>query len=690
MTDSILIFEDESITSLYLRTLLTDWDYSVLAVLDEAEKAVDLIEADPPDLVLMDIHLKGKMDGIEAATLIHERFGIPVIFLSAHSDESTRRRIKASRAYGLVVKPFDERDLYVAVKSALYRRKIECALEPEAGGSPPKLPQMGDAVVATNAEGRIVYMNEVAEELTGWQDVEAFENEATDVINLNEAENGALIGHPVSSVLQGAEEIDHPRDSFMTSRSGSQQPTTHRVKTVRDGVGELIGAVVTVSRRREFPFDNVPMSEDTAIDALTGLVPLALLTEFLSDTMAIARKRQTMVAVFHVDIDGLSQMTESLGPGIAKELLATAAARLQDSLRVADPITRIRDNSFMVIQSHLEHADGAITLGEKLAQVFQTPFNVGNHKIPLTASVGAALYPVDGDDPSRLQRQAEEAAQRARKAGSNQLRFYSEKVDSAISDERTLGEDLEDAIAKDQLDILFQPVFDLTTRAIVGAEAQLLWRHPERGIVPASKFLPAAERHGTSTSITEWTVRETIRRTAGWQPVAPGIRVSVSISGSEIRRRTIVPHLIQILEDTGFEARHLELGIGEDLLVSQPPMTTQLNLQRLRQLGVFLTLEEFGFEFASMMAFKRMPVHRIKIDGSVVAAVSYEKEAQAIVKATIDLARSCGLGVSAAGIEDESQWRWLRYHGCEIGQGRFLADYLTGQEFFERLVDQGI
>ncbi|MDH3815873.1 MAG: GGDEF domain-containing phosphodiesterase, partial [Acidobacteriota bacterium] len=323
-----------------------------------------------------------------------------------------------------------------------------------------------------------------------------------------------------------------------------------------------------------------------------------------------------------------------------------------------------------------------------LARIFQTPVNAGNLDIPLSASVGAALYPIDGDVPMQLRGRAEEAAKQARDAGGNQLRFYSDKVDSAVSDERTLGEDLERAITENQLDILFQPVFDLTTRAIIGARARPLWRHPERGIVPASTFLPAAEQHGTSAAITDWTIRETLRRTAGWRPVAPGVRVTVPISWTEIRRRTLVPHLIQILDDTGFEACHLELGIGEEFLVTQPPMTAQLNLQRLSQFGIFLTLENFGLEYASMMAFRKMPVHRIKIDSSLVAVVSFEKEAQAIVKATIDLARSCGLEVSADGIEDESQWRWLRFHGCEIGQGRFLADFLTGQEVFEKLVNQ--
>jgi len=160
MTDTILIFEDEGITALHLRTLLTGWGYSVAAVADTADAAEDLVESTSPDLVLMDIRLKGEVDGIEAADLIHRRFGTPVVFLSAHNDDSTRRRIEASHAYGLVVKPFDERDVYVAVKSALHRRRLEGALAPETGGPAPTLPQLGDAVVATDVEGRIVYMNE--------------------------------------------------------------------------------------------------------------------------------------------------------------------------------------------------------------------------------------------------------------------------------------------------------------------------------------------------------------------------------------------------------------------------------------------------------------------------------------------------------------------------------------------------
>ena len=148
MTDSILIVEDEGITALHLRTLLTNWGYAVSAVTDMAEQVVNLIEADPPDLVLMDIRLKGEMDGVEAADIVQKRFNIPVVFLTAHHDDSTRQQIDTSHAYGLVAKPFNDREVYVAVKSALHRRRIELALAREKnGGTPPRLPELGDALL---------------------------------------------------------------------------------------------------------------------------------------------------------------------------------------------------------------------------------------------------------------------------------------------------------------------------------------------------------------------------------------------------------------------------------------------------------------------------------------------------------------------------------------------------------------
>ncbi|TFG38621.1 MAG: EAL domain-containing protein [Candidatus Aminicenantes bacterium] len=688
MKQAIAIFEDEGITALHLRTLLTGWGYSVVAVEDTAESVAEVLESAIPDLVLMDIRLKGEVDGIDAAKLIHERFGVPVVFLSAHHDASTRRRVEESHAYGLVVKPFADREVKVAVSSALHRRRIERALAPAIDGPAPTLSELGDAVMATDAEGRIVYMNEPAEQLTGWNDIDAFEHEATDVIRLNMAEDGSLIEHPVSSVLQNADIGDSSQDSILTSRSGSQQPISHRVTSVRDRFGELLGAIVTIRRRRELPEDVSAGPEGTRFDALTGLVTFDVLADFLGDAIARARSRQTMVAVFFAEIDRFDKLRESLGPETGNGLLSAVASRLQKSVRASDSVARIRDTTFSIIQPDLEYAGGAVIMGEKLVRSFRDPFVIGNREIAVTASIGAALFPVDGERPVELLRQSEVAGEKAKAAGRDQLHFCSEKVDSAIAEERNLGDDIDGALANKQFEVVFQPVFDLSSKIIMGAEARLQWHHPGRGLIPASVLLPVAERHGKLPLIMDWTLRQALTRGASLQRLKPGIRMSVQLPGSEIRRRSLVPHLLEILGDTAMEPRHLDLELSEEVLVTQPPMSTHLNLQRLSQLGVSLTLDNFGSAYASMMALKKTPVRRIKVDGSLVAAVHYEKEAQAIVKTTIDLARNCGLEFAADGVNNQAQWRWLRYHGCEIGQGEFLSGFLSGQALFERLVDQ--
>ena len=678
----IVIFEDECITALHLRTLLGSLGYAVVAVTDTTVKATEVLSTNTPDVVVMDVHIKGEMDAIETAELIHDQFGIPVVFLSAHNDESTRLRIEASRAYGLVAKPFDEHDVRVAIKSTLHRRKIEQALAPETDVIAPLLPELAHGVMATDAEGRIIYMSESAEKLTGWHNTDAFGHPATDVLHLNEAKDGSLVVHPVSRVLQSGDEAESSSESILTSRLGEQQPTSHQVRSVRDRHGELLGAVVSIRRRREFQEGEMSASDGMSFDAKGGIVATGLLADFLGDVITRARIRQAMVAVFYVTID------ESSGSRPIDELLSAATIRLQNCLRASDAVAPTGENTLVVIQPNLEQIAGAAVLGRKLAQIFDRPFVIGGIEVTVTASVGAALFPVDGQDPRRLLDHAEKQSSSDTAGSSLQIDFFSEQVESAISEENSLRADLDKAVVENQLVIQYQPVFDLSSRKIVSAEAQLLWRHPERGLIPPQVFAPIAERHGVSVSITDWAIREALTRAASWFSVAPGIRISVPLTGSEIQRRTLVPHIIELLNDTGIESHTLELELREDQLVTRPAMTTHLNLQRLSQLGVNLTLEDFGFEFASLMTLKKTPVHKIKLDSSLVALVAHEKEAQAIVKTTIDLARNWGLGVAADGVDDEAQWRWLRYHGCEIGQGDFLAGFLSGQELFEKLVEQ--
>jgi diguanylate cyclase (GGDEF)-like protein/PAS domain S-box-containing protein len=684
MTDKIIVVEDEGITAMHLREMLVGWGYEVPATADRAEDALDRIAAQKPDLVLMDIHLKGRVDGVAAAEVIQRRFDIPVVFLSAHSDKGTLRRVKSSRAYGFVVKPFDERDVQVAVKSALYQHRIDRALRSTREWRRGPLSSVAHAVISTDAGGRIIFINKGAEALTGWTEIDAFERDATMVLRLVGEGGNPPAEHPITRVLRTAEIALSDPDSVVVSRDGSEVPIGYRVVPIQGDTEDIIGLVISLRHRRDRRHLGDPSTRQPERDPLTGLADRTLLMDCLGDAIARAQHDNSLVAVLILDLDRFKDINESPGRAVGDLLLGAIAARVQNCVRGSDSVARIGDDEFAVVQLDLETTGGAVFLAEKLLDIFSDPFVVEGQEIKVTTSVGVAVYPVDGDQPEDLVSRADEALNRAKAAGRNQYKFHGDMAEGLIDSERSLEQDLGAAMERDQLEVWYQPIFSLSRHEITGAEALLRWRHPERGVIPASRFIPVADRSGLLAQITDWVLREALERAGEWQAGLPGIRVSVNIAGSELRRRDLVPTFIHMLDSSSLEARHLEIEIREDLLIRQLPMNSMLNLQRLRQLGVCLTLDNFGFAYASMMSLKKLPLSRIKIDRSLVAAISHDAQVEAIVKATIDLTRSCGYEVVADGIESEAQLQWLRLHGCDQGQGNHLGaprqaeDFLSG------------
>jgi len=684
VNQEIVVVEDEGITAMHLRAMLGSWGYNVPATADNAEDALDRIAATQPDLVLMDIRLKGLMDGVTAADLIHGRFEIPVVFLSAHNDEATLQRVKASRAYGFVVKPFGEREVFIAVKTALFRHRIDKALADSREWNNAPLSEVGHPVVATDPGGRIMYMNQAAELLTGWTEMDAFERDATKVLLCVSASGDPLDEHPILRVVRDGETAVTEPDSVLISRDGSERPIGCRIAQIRDSSDDLIGLIVSLRPRREQRDHEDRPNHQTQHDPLTGLANRALLMDCLGDAVARAQHHNSLVAVQLLNLDRFKGVNQSLGPAVGDQLLGAVAARVQNCVRRTDLLARTGEDGFAVIQHDLENMGGAAILAEKLVTIFSDPFVIEGIEIKVTASVGVAVYPLDGEHPEPLVRKAEEAVNRAKAAGRNQHQFSGGNVEGLIASQKSLERDLRLAMERDQLEVQYQPIFDLGSREITGAEALLRWRHPGAGMLPAAKFIPLADRCGLLTPITDWVLRQALESAGTWQATTPGLRVSVNIAGSQLRRRDLVPAVIHALRDTSLDARHLELEIREDLLIRQPPINANLNMQRLRQLGICLTLDNYGFAYASMMSLKKLPLSRLKIDRSLVSGVTRDQGIQAIVKATIDLAQSSGLEVVANGIETEEQLRWLRFHGCDHGQGNHLGPPLPGTDFLNR------
>ena len=687
-SEKILIFEDEGVTALHLESTLNRAGYEVAAVEESADQVENLIRSTEPDLVLMDIRLRGAVDGVDAAQFVRENFGVPVVIVTAHNDQATSRRIESSGAHGVVLKPFEEREIVVAVQSALRRHRLEQALAPADTVPAPSLSAFGDCVVATDAEGRIVYMSETAEKLTGWRNIDAFEREASDVIRLSRADNGELIAHPISSALNSPESLRKEPDSILTTRSGPQVPVNHHVSPVRHEAGGILGAIVTIRRRRdETEADRRPTATTQLGSSIGAMNRLEVLDE-LNDALGRARERHRMVAAFCIDVRELPAVVEAFGSRVGERLLAAVASRLQTLVRSSDLFARLGDSRLAVVLTDVESTSNVVAVGEKLLGALSGAFIIDATELSISPFIGVALFPIDTAIPTRLLEYAEGAAQQAAVIGGDRCVFHSQDMEAAAAFERRAGDDLTGAVEGGQLEILYRPVHDLTTQAIVSAEIQPIWRHPVRGAIPDSVFLPIADRRGELPTITDWMMTEALARAASWQPVSAGARAAVRLASSELRNPSLVPRLLGIVEKMGLRPGLIEIELCEADLAARPTRTAQLNTQRLRQVGVRLTLGSFGATYASMISLRKWPIHRVKIDRTLVAAAAFEPEANAIVRATIDLARGCGVEVAADGIETEAQWRWLRYHGCEFGQGEFFGPPLTATKLFDTMVGQ--
>ena len=352
--EKIIIVEDEGITAMHLREMLVGWGYEVTATEDTAETALDHIATQKPDLVLMDIHLKGQMDGIAGAELIQRRFDIPVVFLSAHSDEGTLRRVKRSRAYGFIVKPFDEPEVRFAVKSALYRHRFDRALRSTREWHDGPLSSVEHPVIATDSADRIIFVNQAAEALTGWTVFDAFERDTATVLHFVDEDGNTLAEHPVSRVLQSAETAATEPDCVLLSRDDTEVPIGCRILQIQGDDDDLIGSIISLRPKRSRHHQWDLSAHQHELDPVTGLANRTLVLDWLGDAIARAQHENTLVAVLILDLDRFKEINETFGSMVGDLLLGAVGARVQNCVRRSDSVARVGGDEIAVIQLNLE------------------------------------------------------------------------------------------------------------------------------------------------------------------------------------------------------------------------------------------------------------------------------------------------------------------------------------------------
>jgi diguanylate cyclase (GGDEF)-like protein len=416
-------------------------------------------------------------------------------------------------------------------------------------------------------------------------------------------------------------------------------------------------------------------------DALTGLPNRTLFHDRLQRALAEAERYGRQAGLLLLDLDQFKDINDMLGHTAGDQLLVEVARRLDACVRASDTVARLGGDEFALILTEMRRPEDAAAVARKAMQVLARPFRLDRQEMHATTSLGIAIGPTDGGDPSELLRAADMALYRAKAEGRNTFRFYAAEMSAQVEARKELEGDLRRALERGELMLEFQPQCELGAGRIVGAEALARWRHPRLGPVPPAEFIPLAESSGLIVPLGAWVLREACRQTRFWRDAGlPHLPMAVNLSLAQCRAGDLAKSTRRVLRASGLEPGALELEVTESLFFS--PANGHLDdLYRLHTQGVRVSIDDFGTGYSSLGRLRQLPVDQIKIDRSFVAGLGHSPDAEAIVCAVIRLARSLGLRVVAEGVETDAQCAFLREEGCDAAQGFHIARPMPPSDF---------
>jgi diguanylate cyclase (GGDEF)-like protein/PAS domain S-box-containing protein len=399
-------------------------------------------------------------------------------------------------------------------------------------------------------------------------------------------------------------------------------------------------------------------------DALTDLPNRVLFREKLEQELE-RTKRGEQLAMLYIDIDEFKSVNDSLGHPVGDELLKAVAGRLRRCVRDTDFVARLGGDEFAVVQTGIGQASDAMELVKRIYDAIREPYQCLGHHVTTDASIGIALAPHDGTDLDQLLKSADLAMYGAKADGRRTYRFFEAEMDAKVKARRTLELDMRQAIVDGGFEIHYQPVVNLRNNEVVGCEALLRWRHPERGMISPADFIPIAEETGLICEIGDWVLATACAEAMNWPP---NVRLAVNVSPVQFRSHAFSLKVANILAATGLSASRLELEITEAVLIRDDDAALTL-LQHLRNIGVRIALDDFGTGYSSLSYLRRFPFDKIKIDRCFVDGITDGDGAAAIVQAVINIANAQNMTTTAEGIETDPQREMLRDLGCTEMQG---------------------
>ena len=568
-------------------------------------------------------------------------------------------------------------------------KRAEEALFEEKERAQVTLNSIGDAVICTDISGNITFLNIVAEKMTGWHWQEAEGRPMPEVFRILDATSRQTIPNPMELAVEQNQTMSLPFNCILTRRDGSEIPIEDSVSPIHDRAGHATGAVIVfrdVSAARAMA---VQLTHSAEHDFLTGLPNRMLLSDRVSQAIALALRHAKKVAVLFLDLDRFKHINDSLGHPIGDKLLQSVAKRLVACVRSSDTVSRQGGDEFVVLLSEVELAEDAAITARRMLKAVSEPHSIDQHDLHVTTCIGVSVFPDDGLDAETLVKNADTAVYQAKENGRQGYQFFKSAMNVRAVERQSTEESLRRALERNEFALHYQPKINLKTGEITGAEALLRWTHPTQGPVSPAQFIPIAEDCGLILPIGNWVLREACKQARTWLDARlPLGTMAVNISAMEFRNENFLEGIFSALADTGLDPKSLELELTETVLMKRAESTESI-LQTLRSKGVRLAVDDFGTGYSSLSYLRKFPIDSLKIDQSFVRQITTTPKETSIVSAVISMGRSLKLRVIAEGVETHGELAFLQAHQCDEAQGYHFGRPVAAQQF-AKLLETGI